>query len=49
MQLNLLDEDLRGMIEEADQDRDGSVSLKEFFNIMRKVSLIWWNDKYYKS
>lgn len=40
MKINLTDEELKGMIEEADKDKDGSVNVEEFMNIMRKVKLI---------
>ena len=37
---NLTDDDIRGMIFEADRDRDGEVSQDEFLRIMRKAGLI---------
>ncbi|CDW88157.1 centrin [Stylonychia lemnae] len=37
---NLSDDDIRGMIFEADRDRDGEVSCDEFLRIMRKAGLI---------
>ncbi|EAN33471.2 Caltractin [Theileria parva strain Muguga] len=36
---NLTDDDLRAMIEEFDNDRDGAISKEDFVNIMRQTSL----------
>ena len=37
--LNFTDKDLREMIEEADFDNDGEVSIDEFFQIMKKTNV----------
>jgi len=36
----LTDEEIRGMIYEADRDRDGEVGLDEFLVLMRKARLM---------
>ena len=36
----LTDDEVRGMIFEADRDKDGEVSLEEFLRIMRKAKLM---------
>ena len=41
MKLNLSEETLKGMIEEADKDKDGQVNLDDFRNLMKKVKLLW--------
>ena len=37
---NLTDEEIHGMIYEADKDGDGKVSIDEFLRMMRKAGLI---------
>ena len=37
---NLSDDEIRGMIYEADRDRDGEVSIDEFLRIMKKAKLM---------
>lgn len=38
---NLTEEELREMIQEADQDKDGEVNQDEFLRIMKKTCLYW--------
>lgn len=43
----LSEQDLQGMIEEADRDGDGLVNMEEFVQVMLKTNLfawgyIWW-------
>ena len=38
----LKDEDVRGMIYEADVNKDGEVSIEEFLRLMRKAKLCWY-------
>ena len=39
LQFELSDDEIRGMIYEADKDRDGEVSQDEFLRIMKKAKL----------
>ncbi len=38
--MQLSQEDIKGMIYEADRDRDGEVSVEEFLRMMRKAKLL---------
>ncbi len=40
LKMNLTEEEIKGMIYEADRDRDGEVSVDEFLRIMRKARLL---------
>jgi calcium-binding protein CML len=40
MNHNLTDEEIRGMIYEADKDKDGEVSVDEFLRLMKKAKLM---------
>jgi Ca2+-binding EF-hand superfamily protein len=41
MKLNLTDDELYGMIKEADRDHDDKINVDEFMTLMRKVKLIY--------
>ena len=42
--MDLSAEEIKGMIYEADRDRDGEVSVEEFLRLMRKAKIMWGID-----